>query len=290
MRPAWSRVEVEAIVAEYVAMLKLELRGNPYNKAGRNRALAGLLSNRSHGSIERKHQNISAVLIRCGYPYIPGYKPLYNYQSLLFDTVSAQIERDVELSGVIQISADLPPPDRAFSDILERLEAPPEPARTPAWQLSEYGRSVLRVPRPGVDYVSREARNVSLGRAGEEFVLNYERARLREAGRHSLADRVEHIAATAGDGVGFDVRSFESNGRDRLIEVKTTAHGKSTPFYVTRNEIAVSIARRDSYSLYRVFGFRTDPRLYTLPGSIESNFKTTAVQFEARVGGPVFHD
>ena len=78
----WSHEEVEAIVADYFKMLDNELRGIHYNKTEHRRALSILLNTRSDGSIERKHQNISAVLIDQGFPYIAGYKPLRNYQQL----------------------------------------------------------------------------------------------------------------------------------------------------------------------------------------------------------------
>src|SRR6266853_644395 len=87
----WSEIEVEAAVADYLDMLALELRGEPFNKAEHNRALLRLLNRRSRGSIERKHQNISAVLIELGYPYIDGYKPLRNYQEVLKEVVEERL-------------------------------------------------------------------------------------------------------------------------------------------------------------------------------------------------------
>src|SRR5688572_3319293 len=64
-------------------MLGRWLRDEPFNKAEHNRRLQTRLMNRSRGSIEWKHQNISAVLIELGYPYLAGYKPRFNYQELL---------------------------------------------------------------------------------------------------------------------------------------------------------------------------------------------------------------
>lgn len=125
------------------------------------------------------------------------------------------------------------------------------------------------VLRPTINYLELEARNASLGRAGEEFVLRFERARLVAAGRESLADRVEHVAATQGDGAGFDVRSFEHDGSDRLIEVKATAYGKHTPVFLSRHELRVSQERARAYHLYRLFRFRKDPWLYGLQGALD---------------------
>ncbi len=72
-------------------MLASELRGDGFNKAAHNRALRDRLDDRTRGAVERKHQNISAVLIELGFPYINGYKPLGNVQNLLREVVRAQL-------------------------------------------------------------------------------------------------------------------------------------------------------------------------------------------------------
>lgn len=57
----WSREEVEAIVADYLHMLTLELSGQSYNKTEHRRRLQAKLNQRSDGSIEFKHCNIRGV-------------------------------------------------------------------------------------------------------------------------------------------------------------------------------------------------------------------------------------
>jgi hypothetical protein len=64
----WSHEEVEATVAAYLTMLEQELRGVAFNKSDSRRLLRETLNDRSDGAIERKHQNISAVLIELGFP------------------------------------------------------------------------------------------------------------------------------------------------------------------------------------------------------------------------------
>lgn len=76
MAEGWSRAEVEATVSDYFEMLAHELRLEPVNKSEHSRNLQKLLNGRTIRAIESKHQNISAVLIDLGYPYIAGYKPL----------------------------------------------------------------------------------------------------------------------------------------------------------------------------------------------------------------------
>ena len=276
-------MEVEAIVVDYMDMLAAELQNKPYNKTSHRHALSAMLSHRSDGSIERKHQNISAILIELGYPYISGYKPLGNYQRLLFEVVSERLAMDQSLVQLVAASVEEPATLPKIKNILNRLDDPPLPPRSRDDDTSEPPRPAGNPAAARVNYLEREARNSSLGLAGELFVMSFERARLAHLGRKSLADRVEHISVTLGDGAGFDVRSFDADGKDRLIEVKTTAYGKSTPFFVSRNEVELSLERDSVFHVYRVFEFRKDPRFYTLKGAIERACKLAATQFIARV-------
>jgi len=75
----WSEQEVWDTVCSYMAMLKQELRRHSYNKTAYRNELLTKLNNRTQGAIERKHQNISAILFEIGLPYVDGYKPLGNY-------------------------------------------------------------------------------------------------------------------------------------------------------------------------------------------------------------------
>jgi hypothetical protein len=133
------------------------------------------------------------------------------------------------------------------------------------------------------DYLQIESRNRSLGLAGEQFVAEFEVRRLHAAGHGLLADRVEHVAHTQGDGLGYDVLSFEASGRERFIEVKTTDFGAATPFYVSRNEVAFSEERSGQFVLARVHEFRSAPKFFELKGAIRKNVSLDAVSFIARL-------
>jgi hypothetical protein len=88
--------------------------------------------------------------------------------------------------------------------------------------------------------------------------------------RGDLADRVEWSSREAGDGLGYDIKSFDAVTEDEhFIEVKTTNGGKYTGFYVPANEFSFSKDRAGKYSLYRVFEFRDRARLFTLDGAID---------------------
>ena len=68
-------------MASYLDMLRMEDRSERYSKADAVRALQAMLPVRSKGSIERKLQNVSAILDELGRDWIDGYKPLPHYQS-----------------------------------------------------------------------------------------------------------------------------------------------------------------------------------------------------------------
>lgn len=275
----WSPHEVEAAVADYFDMLAKELRSEPFNKAQHNRHLQTLLADRPRGSIERKHQNISAILIELGYPYIDGYKPLQNYQQLLWTVVSARLSGATSLDRTVSTAVSAPVTETpAVSDVLSMLVSPPRLDHSSQPLYLKSGHPQNTVQR---NHLEVEARNQSLGRAGEDLVIRFEHERLWKAGFRSLADRLEHVSQTKGDPLGYDIHSFETDGRDRLIEVKTTRFGALTPFFASRNEVKVSATRERDYHLYRMFGFQKRPKLFVLGGSISATCHLDPVIFSA---------
>lgn len=97
------------------------------------------------------------------------------------------------------------------------------------------------------------------GILGEEYVLNYERRRLRKAGKPDLAARVKWISQ---DSMfeGYDILSFEINGRKRFVEVKTTS-GTGLTFEISKNEWECARVKGGQYFLYRVTRLRTNPEI-----------------------------
>jgi hypothetical protein len=277
---SWSREAVEATVADYLRMLRLELAGQPYNKAAHNRALLQKLDRRTRGAVELKHQNISAILLEQGFAYIPGYKPMGNYQQLLSDVVLGQIEQDASLDELVlqavERSAVIPDIDSLRGVLVD----PPRVVRRVA-QSRATGFPVRRAAKR--DYLQIESRNRSIGLAGEQFIAEFEARRLHAAGRRALADRVEHVSSTRGDGLGYDVLSFDVSGEERFVEVKTTDFGAATPFYVSRNEVAFSEEQSKQFVLARVHEFRSAPKFFELKGAIRKNVLLDAVSFIARL-------
>jgi hypothetical protein len=270
----WTREEVELIVSEYFEMLSKEQSGIAYNKSVIRRRILPFLKNRSEGSIEFKNRNISAVLAKIGQPYVRGYLPAYNYQKqLLEEAVFAYIRNKPEAEKIFKLFAESVPTLKAliFENMLEEMP------KAEAW-LQE-PEMVYRSPVK-VNYIETEQGNKAVGQTGEGIALEYERWRLVKAGKESLADKIEWVSQTQGDGLGFDILSKNTNGTDRYIEVKSTKLTKEAPFYFSALEYDFSKRQSSSFFLYRVFNLKADPKLFIVNGPYDQFCNMRPTQFK----------
>ncbi|WP_373696469.1 DUF3883 domain-containing protein [Hyphobacterium lacteum] len=275
MTPApWTDDENDQIVADYFAMLADELAGNSYSKADHRRKLLGRLNSRSEGSVEFKHQNISAVLKGLGEDWIEGYKPAFNFQTSLVDAVARWLTRRpdwYERSPRNTAGISFTEPDQFFVGHPPTLSNKPPP---------EELEQMLGIAQK-FDVAGRDERNRKLGKAGEEHVLNFEIAGLRYAGREDLAKKVRWVSQVDGDGAGYDIASYLPNGKPRLIEVKTTNGWERTPFHISRNELAVAEINGSDWCLFRLWNFSRAPKAFEIYPPLEAHVSLTPTSFQA---------
>lgn len=271
---AWSDEENDLIVADYFAMLADDISRQRYNKAEHRRTLLPLLKDRSEGSVEFKHQNISAVLKGLGEDWIPGYKPAFNFQMTLVDAVVRWLELNPAWRE--RLSGTGAPTGLAEAEPIW-IGPPPTLSNQPPPQELEQMQHISR----RYDVAARDERNRALGRAGEKRVLAHERTVLKSAGRDDLARKVRWVSEEDGDGAGYDIASFAPNGRLRLIEVKTTNGWERTPFHISRNELAVSEEQRSEWSLFRLWNFAREPRAFELHAPLDAHISLTPTSFQA---------
>ncbi|MGE7609648.1 DUF3427 domain-containing protein [Peribacillus frigoritolerans] len=137
-----------------------------------------------------------------------------------------------------------------------------------------------------VNFAENNDRNQKIGIQGELLVLEHEKSRLIANGRSDLASKVIHTSIVEGDGAGFDIQSYTTDGEVKFIEVKTTTAGIQTPFILTSNEVAFSEKHSDSYILYRVYDYNHkihSGSFYTLKGDITNKVNLEPTQFKAWV-------
>lgn len=268
---SWSAMENEVIVAAYLDMLDRELRDEPFVKTRVNEEVQRQIG-RSRGSIEYKFQNVSAVLIELSHPYVRGYKAASNFQVSLRDAVVEQLDsRSGLTAAALADFSRVPRPLVDFSwNVID----------APRVEFSPYREFLRRAVK--VDYVQVDAANRALGLAGEQAVIGLECDRLKRAGLPELAAEVAHVSQAEGDGLGYDIRSFDMVGEEKYIEVKTTRLGSQWPMHISSNEVRFSKEEPDRFHLYRIFDFDRPQRgLYELPGSIEESCQLRPTEYQA---------
>lgn len=131
------------------------------------------------------------------------------------------------------------------------------------------------------------ARQAENGRVAEEWVLQYERKRLRDHPFNNQIRRVSEDDVAA----GYDIISFATQSslqHDLFIEVKS--YGTTKVFHWSRNEIATAREFGEDYALYLVDRTKMDdstyePHVITAPspemfGQLGSGWKVEATSFE----------
>lgn len=250
----WVPAEMEIAVRAYLDLQARQRRGELVVKQQVYRALREAMPNRTESSFEWRFQNISHVLQEHGLKWIPGLEPAANTGDLLPEIVRSVLHEDRKALK------EVPPPIRS-------LPAPP----------AHEGRRRARKP-VFVDFALLAEAKRETGRRGEELIVAHERRRLLEAGRADLAARVEHVAVTQGDGLGYDVRSYDLEGRELLIEVKSTG-GNDTSFFLSVNELETSRKNPETFRIYRVVNLDSDPTFYAILPPVEKTHVLDPVVF-----------
>jgi hypothetical protein len=194
----WSGDELDLIVSDYFSMLDEEAIGRPFNKAEHNRLLRNKID-RSKGSIEFKHQNISAVLLKLGLPTIKGYLPAANYQNAIIVAIDRFLSHNPSALHPERVTRGLAERPNLFLETAPQLLA-----------LSPRKQEIERLVRK-FNPVERDFRNRKLGREGEELVFHFERQKLTSLDRPDLAKKIRWISEEVGDGAGYDILSFDEN-------------------------------------------------------------------------------
>lgn len=133
------------------------------------------------------------------------------------------------------------------------------------------------------DYTKKQIKNKVIGDAGEDIVLNYEKEYLKSIGLIDKIKDVRNVARETNDTAGYDILSFDEQGNEKHIEVKTTEYGIDTPFMIEENEVRHSRENADKYHLYRLYNY--NPSLgtadwYEIEGNIEEKCKLTVKTYK----------
>lgn len=119
--------------------------------------------------------------------------------------------------------------------------------------------STVRLPRCGplesgirTNYAAKQKRQAKVGLLGELAVLKLEQERLARLGSKKMP---KHISVEEGDGTGYDILSYDDNGEEIYIEVKTTTKGGEEPFYLSLGELLCMQKYQEKYKIFRLYDF-----------------------------------
>ncbi|MCD1116958.1 DUF3883 domain-containing protein [Chryseobacterium turcicum] len=118
-----------------------------------------------------------------------------------------------------------------------------------------------------IDYSNRSKKFKRIGDRGEQIVLRAERQFLKKNGKMDLAKLVDQISERD-DSVGYDIKSYDLDGTEKLIEVKSTLRkiGKSNIF-LSANELQVA-ENEKNYYFYIVYEVgSTRPKIWRIKSS-----------------------
>jgi len=116
-----------------------------------------------------------------------------------------------------------------------------------------------------VDFERENARRKKIGDLGEEIVLKKEQELLKNKRRLNLSNQVKQISKVD-ISAGYDILSYELSGKEKYIEVKSTASlpRETFTFIITINEYEKA-KKLKNYYLYIVFGtLLKNPKIWRL--------------------------
>ncbi|MBC8111585.1 MAG: DUF3883 domain-containing protein [Verrucomicrobia bacterium] len=138
-----------------------------------------------------------------------------------------------------------------FDDILfeltqNQLAEPEIPYQPKPKKLQEKGQKIIAKKRKKSSrlltdeyFLNLYQKQVAMGKISEEKVLALEIKQLQENGKSELATKVRSVANDPS--FGFDVISYENDGTEKQIEVKSIqTQGNQQSFIITRNELEKS--------------------------------------------------
>jgi len=109
------------------------------------------------------------------------------------------------------------------------------------------------VPIKNINWKSINDLKHDIGLLGEEVVLEYEKNKLAILKLHEYLPRIEQVSKTIGDGLGYDIKSFDKYGNQIYIEVKSTTRGMNRDIIFTKNELEQMKVLGNYYMLYRIY-------------------------------------
>lgn len=107
-----------------------------------------------------------------------------------------------------------------------------------------------RKSKKKTDFFEKSINDKKIGDLGEKIIFASIQNYLKE--KFGISDSVIHVSEID-DSAGYDIKLKDKEGKSIYIEVKTTSGPKSTPFYVSENELETSEKYKERYLIVRLY-------------------------------------
>lgn len=157
----------------------------------------------------------------------------YYFMKFLYDTFKTELEVEHTVNGEIDYDFEYIEFEYLGAHKIEQRE---------------------RIRLRETDYEKINKNKKDIGNRGERAVLNHEKEKLYKLGLNNLAEQVQFVE---NDAIGYDINSFDENGNEIHIEVKTNSgkSNKNIEFYLTYNELS-KMKQDDKYYIYYLYDIK----------------------------------
>ncbi len=184
---------------------------------------------------------------------------------------------DVKIADKEEINKETP---QIMSGELIPIEAKSQYFEVEHHSISVNKNVVNNNPKPDYELIAKH--NASIGKTGEQAVFDYEKKCLIKNGHKELADRVEWVSLES-DSYGYDIKSYNNDGTERHIEVKTNTGSEDlVSFYISAYEYEM-LKMDPHYEILYVFGKKHKKLYYVDCEQLREKFHRFAVPVSYKV-------
>lgn len=137
-----------------------------------------------------------------------------------------------------------------------------------------YNESKTQLLEKSIDYLKLHEFQMLIGELGEQYVFEYEMAKLEGT---TYVDRIDKSKAKVNSN-GYDILSFTTKGKKVHIEVKTTST-LNDEFYISQHELEIAEQMKNNGEMYKVYFVKDilgEPQLTIIDNILEEiDFKKT---------------
>lgn len=213
------------------------------------------------GKIKKGPSNLSTELpaskhkLQKTYEQASIFHISYDINNLESSTILDDYRLFLDLYQKIASDPSIPTTRSLFDSSLEAIPVSSRPKIPPVKPFSSREPKKLSTKSSKGSYSGKrkspDAKKI--GDFGENIVLVYEREKLKNIGRSDLAGKIVHEEAE-NNRPGWDISSFDEDGKNIQIEVKSSTSDAINNLTITYNEWEAAKQYKDSYHIYLVSG------------------------------------